>query len=170
MTKAAGAAWRHLHGTEPPKPTRHAKILVSDFLDDNGELRGDTPLGAIVLDECRRRGIKPPRDIIEEFDIFWQRASLESTGWLPGWVTELSKKDPDFRKLWRRVRIPCEWCDGYLVVRRRGDRRYKFAGCSNYVENECRFTIGSRQYANTKGRVVFALFIGTEPEAPYLFR
>ena len=93
--RAAGAACRHLHGAEPPaRLSKRARILISDFIDEDGRMRGDCPVGEIVLDECRRTGRRPPSDIFEALEIFIRRGKLEDTKWIPGWVTALGR-DPD---------------------------------------------------------------------------
>jgi len=151
-------------------------VLLSDNIDALGSAVAAllNPEGAdsgalvdVVADEVRRRRLQPPRSIWRAFKILAKRAAEEDR-WVPAVAVKLSA-DPRWVQAYRRVRIRCGWCcTGYLVVRKRRDRRYRFAGCSNYTGDGCRFTIGSRAYARVKCEVVAALIAGIEPEHDYI--
>jgi hypothetical protein len=171
---AHGAAARHL-GRAPRTPHAHAKTLLRDNVDALGAAvdalleptsASVAALGTIVADEVRRRGLQQPRDIWRTFKILALRAAEEDR-WVPGLAVKLSK-DPRWSYLYRRVRLRCDWCTGYLVVRKRHDRRYRFAGCSNYTATGCRFTMASRAYARIKCEVVAALLTDNAPEYAYV--
>jgi len=89
------------------------------------------------------------------------------------WLTDVGRfkrTHPDFSRLWFALRLCCELCDGYLVVRGRRDRKYKFAGCSQFVESGCTHTLGSREYAQRKADVILAIMCGIEPPQAFFMR
>jgi len=79
--------------------------------------------------------------------------------------------DPVFGHLYRRVRLVCPApnCGGYMVVRGRADRRFKFTGCSSYNETHCKATLGSWEYVERKAAVVDDLIAGRPPRYPIRF-
>ena len=79
--------------------------------------------------------------------------------------------DPVFGRLYRRVRLRCGalGCTGYMVVRNRTDRRYRFAGCSTYNHTHCTETIGSWEYVIRKSEAVRDLLSDRSPRYPLIF-
>jgi len=79
--------------------------------------------------------------------------------------------DPRFGYLFRRVRLVCPAadCTGYMVVRGRGDRRYRFAGCSLYRETGCRETLGSWAFVERKAAAIEDLLASRPPSHPVIF-
>ena len=62
----------------------------------------------------------------------------------------------------------CDECDGYLILRKRGDRRFRFAGCSEYSDTACRFTASASEYVHRKAAVIWAIL--AETVEPYGYR
>jgi hypothetical protein len=122
-------------------------------------------LQAVVADEVRRRGIRPPQSLWQLLKLVASRVRMED-GWLPAAIVNLAS-DSVWQRLWRSVRLRCQWCDGYVVLHHRNDRQYKFAGCSNYTNDNCHFTLGSREYTRQKADVILALYAGNEPTIDY---
>ena len=79
--------------------------------------------------------------------------------------------NPTFGRLYRRVRLRCSapMCIGYMVVRKRADRRYKFAGCSTYNDTRCSETIGSWEYVIRKSEAVRDLLDDRPARFPLIF-
>jgi len=79
-----------------------------------------------------------------------------------------SRLDRSFHRLWLCMRLRCELCDGYLVVRGRSDRKFRFAGCSNYTDQDCRFTLTSKEYVQRKAAAIDAILAGDDAPFPVL--
>jgi hypothetical protein len=74
-----------------------------------------------------------------------------------------SRLDRSFHRLWITTRLCCASCDGYLIVRGRLDRAFRFAGCSNYTDEGCRFTLTSKEYVRRKAAAIDAMLTGDDP-------
>lgn len=114
-----------------------------------------------------KRGGSKPRSAAVMVKILARYLKLRGEVWVPGDLTAMSKH-PEFNAMWRTVRLCCQNCDGYYVVRHRLGRAYKIAGCSNYRDTGCRSTMGSKEYTRAKGDVVLAVLLGQPSPRPYL--
>jgi len=81
------------------------------------------------------------------------------------------RTDPVFGRIYRRARLVCPTptCGGYMVVRGRADRRFKFAGCSTYNETHCKATLGSWEYVERKSAAVEDLIAARTPRYAVIF-
>lgn len=113
-----------------------------------------------------KRGGSAPKSAKSALRILARYLKLKDEVWVPGELTAMSK-DPAFNHLWRKLRLQCEGCGGYYVLRGRRDRSYKIAGCTNYHSQGCRSTMGSKEYTRAKGDVVIALLLGQPPPRSY---
>jgi hypothetical protein len=170
----SGQAHRHIHGDDAsPIAPRITADRVRSFAEMNAVLEADPtaepwPMILRVLAlEVRRTRARMPTSVNGLLRLLHRRLVLEQDVWVPRAIVELGASGGRFADLWRLVRLNCERCDGYLVVRWRNDRAFRIAGCSNWNANGCRFTLGSKPYVRRKADVVLALLAGDEPEAPH---
>jgi hypothetical protein len=77
-----------------------------------------------------------------------------------------SKLVPGYHQTWRKLRLRCQDCDGYLVPCRAGSG--KFAPCGNYESAHCGFSLDWASFLNEKHYAVRAHLGGNPSPWPYL--